>query len=264
MAGVSLFRDLWQSLRHPEFWAYSSWLEIVVRYRRTSIGLLWLFLAFGLFVLIMGWKYSYLMGRDPYEFVPYLAVGYMLWRFMVQIMGDSVSSLRHYRSYIMDGRVRLTDYMLKSMAKALFYFLFAAVIVALVIAWSPKVGFAGYASLLLTFPLLILNMFWINVCASLLGARFPDMQEILGTVLMAAFLLTPIIWDVSRLPPDSTRGALARLNPAFHMIEVVRAPVLGQAPEPVSILVVAGMIVFGWVLAALMYRRYARFVALWV
>lgn len=260
----SLFRDLWLSLRRPEFWAYSSWLDIAVRYRRTSIGLLWLFLAFGLFVVVMGWKYSYLMGREPDEFIPYLAVGYMLWRFMVQILSDSVGSLRTYRSYIMDGRVRLTDYMLRSMAKSLFYFMFAAVIVALVVAWSPKVGYAGYATLLLTFPLLILNMFWINVCVSLLGARFPDVQEVLGTVLMAAFLLTPIIWDVSRFPPDSTRGALARLNPAFHMIEVVRAPVLGQTPEMISVLVVVGMILCGWLVAALMYRRYARFVALWV
>lgn len=264
MGGLSLLRDLWQSLRHPEFWAYSSWLDIAVRYRRTSIGLLWLFLAFGLFVVVMGWKYSYLMGRDPAEFIPYLAVGYMLWRFMVMILSDAVGSLHHHRSYIMDGRTRMTDYMLRSMAKALFHFLFAAVIVAVVVAWSPKVGFAEYATMALTFPLLVMNMFWINVCVSLLGARYPDMQEVLGTVLMAAFLLTPIIWDVSRFPPDTTRGALARLNPAFHMIEVVRAPVLGQMPEATSLLVVGGMVAGGWLLAILMYRRYARFVALWV
>lgn len=264
MTGRSLLGDLRESFRHPEFWAYSSWLDIAIKYRRTSIGLMWVFLAFAFFVVVMGWKYSYLMGREPNEFIPYLAVGYMIWRFMVQVTNDAVVTLGTHRSYIMDGRVRLTDYLLRSIAKAAFYFLFAVVIVALVVAWSPKVGYVGMLSMILTFPLLVLNMFWIAVCVGLLGSRYPDMSEFIGSALMVAFLLTPIIWDVSRFPADTTRGFLTRLNPAFHMLEVMRAPVLGQVPETASIVVVVAMILVGWLIAALMYRRYARFVPLWV
>lgn len=264
MNGRSVFRDLAESLRHPEFWAYSSWLDIAIRYRRTKVGLLWLFVAFGFFVAVMGWKYAYLMNMDPEWFLPYLAIGYMTWRFMVQILNDSVVTLHSHRSYITDGRVRLTDYLLRSLARAFFYLLFAIVIVVIVAAWSPKVGVANLATLVVTLPFVALNMLWIAVCMSLLGARFPDMQEFIGTILMVGFLLTPIIWDVSRFPIDTTRGFLTRLNPAFHLLEVVRAPAMGVRPETSSLLVVAGMLVVGWVIAGVMYRRYARFVPLWV
>ena len=37
-----LTASLVASLRSPSFWLYSSWLEIVTRYRRSSIGVLWL------------------------------------------------------------------------------------------------------------------------------------------------------------------------------------------------------------------------------
>lgn len=260
----SLVRDFWQSLRQPEFWAYSSWLDIVIRYRRTQLGLSWLVLAFAFFVVVMGFKYAYLMGQDPQMFLPYLGVGYMIWRFMVQVLNDAVVTFVTHRSYIMDGRTRLTDYLLRSVAKSILHFFFAVLVCTFVIAWSTKVDVLWLGSLLVTFPLLVINMLWISVCVSLFGARYPDTQEFIGTVLMAGFLLTPIIWDVSKFPPDTTRGFLTRLNPAFHLVEVARAPVLGQMPETNSILIVLLMAVLGWLLAAVMYRRYARFVPLWV
>jgi ABC-type polysaccharide/polyol phosphate export permease len=59
------------------------------------------------------------------------------------------------------------------------------------------------------------------------------------------------------------RGTIARFNPAFHFVEFVRAPVLGEHVEQMSLVVVAAMTLGGWALAALLYRRYARFVPLW-
>jgi ABC-2 type transport system permease protein len=260
----SLFRDLGQSLRHPEFWAYSSWLDIAIRYRRTQLGLSWLVLAFAFFVVVMGFKYSYLMGQDPQYFLPYLGIGYMVWRFMVTVLNDAVQTLVTHRSYIMDGRICLTDYLLRSVAKAMFHFFFALLVLVFVLAWSQPIDVAWLLSLLVTFPLLVANMIWLSVCIGFFGARYPDTQEFIGTVLMAGFLLTPIIWDVSKFPPDTTRGFLTRLNPAFHLVEVARAPVLGHMPETNSIIAVVAMAIAGWALAAWMYRRYARFVPLWV
>lgn len=264
MTASSLFRDILQSLRHPEFWAYSSWLDIVIRYRRTQLGLFWLILAFAFFVVLMGVKYAYLMGRDPHWFLPYLGVGFMVWRFMVMVINDAVTTLTTHRSYIMDGRIRLTDYLLRSLAKATFSLFFAVVVMGFVLTWSNVVPISGLLTLFLTFPLLLVNMMWVAVCVSFFGARYPDTQELVGTVLMAGFLLTPIIWDIAAFPPDTLRGQITRLNPAFHLVEVVRAPVLGQAPESLSIIAAVVMALVGWMFAALMYRRYARYVALWI
>ncbi|WP_313220643.1 ABC transporter permease [Pseudoxanthomonas mexicana] len=260
----SLLGDLRESVRHHEFWTYSSWLDIAIRYRRTKLGLSWLLLAFMFFVIVMGAKYAYLMGVDPRAFIPYLAVGFMVWRFLVSILNDAAVTYSRHSSYIMDGRARLTDYLLRSVASASFNMVFAVLVVAGVLVWSDLMHVINLFSLLLTFPILVINVMWISVCVSLVGARFRDAQELISTILMAGFLLTPIIWDVSKFPPDTTRGFITRLNPAFHLVEVVRAPVLGQVPEHTSMVFVMVMALLGWVLAAWMYRRYAKFVPLWV
>jgi ABC-type polysaccharide/polyol phosphate export permease len=55
-----------------------------------------------------------------------------------------------------------------------------------------------------------------------------------------------------------------RLNPAYHMIELVRAPLLGQPITGHSLILVILAVLVGWGLWMWLYRRYARYVALWV
>ena len=161
--------------------------------------------------------------------------------------------------------MRLTVFLMRSFAKAGVQFVFAMLVVAAIVLWSQHwAGLASLATMLLTLPLLLANLFWVAVCIGLVGARFPDTRDVIGTVLVAGFLLTPILWTVDRFPPDSLRGTLARLNPAYHLVDLVRAPVLGRLPETASIIACVAMAVVGWAIAALLYRRYARFVALWV
>lgn len=252
------------SVRRPEFWAYSTWLDIVTKYRRTRLGVAWLLLPTLIFITVLGNVYSHLMGHSVAEYLPYLGVGYACWRFMLMCINDSSTVFRSHKAFIMDGRVRLTDYVLRAVAKPLFYFTFALVVVVGVLIWSPAVEWLGVASLAITLPVLVLNMVWISFCIALVGARFPDTSEFIGTVLVVGFLLTPILWHVDRFPAETTRGFIARLNPAFHLIDFVRAPTLGHLPETNTLLVVAGMTVGGWLLMALLYRRYARFVPLWI
>lgn len=262
--GPALLAHLWQSLRRPEYWAYSSWLEITTKYRRTSLGLLWLALPVALFVLVLGNVYSHLMSYPLERYLPYLAVGYVTWRFMIQVVTDVAGALPSHKANIMEGRIRLTDFILVSFSKAFFHLFFGGAVVVAVLMWSPETHLGHLWTLLLSFPLLLLNLGWIAVCIALTGARFRDTQELIGAVLMLGFLLTPILWQVDRFPPDTLRGSLVRFNPAFHLLEVVRAPLLGGHPETASILVVCLLAAAGWALTILLYRRYARYVPLWV
>jgi ABC-2 type transport system permease protein len=256
--------QLMESLRRPEFWGYSSWLDIITKYRRTRLGILWLVLPTAMFLVVLGNVYSHLMGYKLEEYLPYLGVGYVTWRFMLQCINDSTSVFRSHKAFIMDGRLRLTDFMLRAVTKPLFYFFFAFVVVVCVLVWSPFVHWLNLLSLLVTVPVLLVNMIWISFCISLIGARFPDIGEVIHTVLVVGFLLTPILWHIDKFPLGTLRGTLARLNPAFHLIEMVRAPVLGAMPEKYTFFAVILMTLTGWLSAMVLYRRYARFVPLWI
>ena len=260
----NLLQQFRGSVREPEFWAYASWLDISTRHRRTKLGFLWFLAPSAMFLLVLGNVYSHLMGHPAAQYLPYLGVGYITWRFMLQIVNESVGTFQAHKAFIMDGRTRLTDYILRSFAKAAYQFMFGLVVVAAVVAWSPDVRMTGLLTLLVSLPALVLNMGWISLCLALLGARFKELQEFTGTLLIAGFLVTPVLWTVERFPPDTTRGMLVRINPAYHLIDLVRAPVLGQMPEPASFVYAGVMAVVGWPLAALLYRRYARYVPIWV
>lgn len=252
------------SARHPEFWAYSSWLDIVTKYRRTRLGLLWIFVPVAVFVGAIGSVYSMIMGHSPQFYIPYLAIGYVVWRFMVQCTNESASILRSHKSFIMDGRIRLTDFVLRSLAKAFFYFACALVVVVAAMVWSPETSAWTIFTMLLTFPVVVANMIWWSMCMALIGARHADTGEMINTALRFGMLLTPILWVGERFEPYSAFWWAVHVNPAYHLINLVRAPMLGQAIDPITIWYLAGLTLGGWGLAMLLYRRYSRFVPLWI
>lgn len=262
VAMKSLFRDLYESFRQPEFWAYSSWLDIVTRYRKLYLGMLWALIPPLVYVFGLGYMYSAISGRGG-NFIPHLGMGWALWRMTTMVVNDSSGVFSSYRAFIMDGRTCLTDFLLRTIAKAIFYFAFSLSVVVVVLVHDPSVHWAGMATMLFTLPIYLINLMWVSIAVALLGARYPDVREFISTILMFGFFLTPILWNAQTLPPDSMRGRIARFNPAFHFVEFVRAPVLGDHLERASLVVVAAMTVCGWILAAILYRRYARFVPLW-
>ena len=59
-------------------------------------------------------------------------------------------------------------------------------------------------------------------------------------------------------------GAFLLFNPFYHFLELIRAPLLGNAIAPLSWVVVLSITAFGFWLAKAMYKRYGRRVPLWV
>lgn len=261
---TSLLVDLRNSVRAPEFWTYSSWLDIVTKYRRNVLGLAWVVIPVAVFVVAIGSVYSMIMGHEAEFYIPYLAVGYIVWRFMVQCLTESTSILRGHKSFIMDGRTRLTDFVLRSIAKAFFYFACSLVVVVAALIWSPDMSVLNLATMLVTFPLLVVNLIWVSLCMSLVGARHADAGEMVNTALRFGMLLTPILWVGERFSRDTLWWWAVHLNPAYHLISIVRGPVLGYEVAATTYWFVAVMTLGGWALALLLYRRYARFVPLWI
>jgi len=57
---------------------------------------------------------------------------------------------------------------------------------------------------------------------------------------------------------------LLDLNPAYHLLEIVRAPLLGQWPSALNWVVSGGLAIVGWALALLFYGRFRRRIAYWL
>jgi ABC-2 type transport system permease protein len=260
----SLLADYRDSLRFPAFWTYATWLEIISRYRRSRLGILWALVPAALYTFGIGFFFATLQGYAVLEFVPHLGLGYLVFRLITSTLNDATTACAANSSYILDGRVRLTDYVLKVMARALFYFAVGVPVIVVALALSPSFKLIGLLTFLPSILVVLLNVAWMGVLVAVVGARLPDVSQFIGSALMFGFLFTPIIWRAELVPADTLRGSIARANPLFHMVEVVRAPLLGEPLEILTFIYLAVFLVVGWATAAIVYRRYAKFVPIWI
>jgi ABC-type polysaccharide/polyol phosphate export permease len=262
------WRELAESFRHPDFWAMSSWLDIIVRARKSRMGLIWLLAQSIVYVFGLGTFFASMRpagsGTTMGEHFAHLALGMMVFRTLMSAITGSSSIFVGSQAFIMDGHVRLTDYLLQTLAKAFFDMCMYLPVVAVTLWMAGGVAPRGLLTAVPVLTLIYLNALWIAALFGVIGARLPDLGQLMATVSMFAFILTPIIWYPSMMPEGSLRGDVMRLNPLYHFVEVFRAPILGDAVEPSSLWYIAIFTVLGLAVSTLVYRRYARYVPLWI
>src|SRR3546814_7387246 len=94
--------------RHPEFWALSSWLDIIVRARKSRFGILWLLAPSVVYVFGLG---TFFRGMQPGagtgDFFVHVALGAMIFRTLMSSVIGSANVFHGSVSFIMDGHMRL-------------------------------------------------------------------------------------------------------------------------------------------------------------
>jgi ABC-type polysaccharide/polyol phosphate export permease len=79
--------------------------------------------------------------------------------------------------------------------------------------------------------------------------------------MQIAFFVTPILWHRDVL---GDRTWVTAWNPVFHLVEVVRAPLLGQQLPAASYGFVSAMTAGGFLFALAMLTRYRSRVPYWL
>lgn len=260
----AFWRELVESFRQPEFWALSSWLDIIVRARRSRFGILWLLVPSIIYVFVLGSFFRGMQSGGSGDFLVHVALGAMVFRTLMSTVIGSAGVFHGSHAFIMDGHVRMTDYLLESLAKSFFDMCMYIPVVLAALAMSGHVSLSGVVLAVPALVLVYANALWMSAAFSLAGARFPDFSQLLNNISVFLFLLTPIVWYPSMMPAGSIRGHLMRMNPFYHLVEIFRAPIMGQPVETMSLWYVAIMTPLGLLVATLAYRRYARFVPLWI
>ncbi|HEX5961182.1 MAG TPA: ABC transporter permease [Rhodanobacteraceae bacterium] len=260
----SLLRDLWQSFHHARFWVFSAWLDIVASSRMSRMGILWLLLPSFLYIWGVGSFFALLQHHEMRDFAVYIAVGTIVFRLITGVIVESTTAHKASSSFIMDGHTRLSDFVLRVIAKAVFAFIMSLPAAAMAIAVYPHLSAVGLVLGIAALPLVLVNILWIGVVFSLIGARHPDFSHVVPNMFMFLYLLTPIIWSAQQMPPGSVRGRLVTWNPFYYLIETVRAPIMDGHYDVRALLVAGALAVVGWLVAILAYRRWARFVPIWI
>jgi lipopolysaccharide transport system permease protein len=254
-------RDLADGVRAHALWAFMGWQDIRQRYRRTVLGPWWLAISTGLLVLLLGFLWSEIFHVDVRAFVPFFAIGYVLWTFLAGAANEACTGFTQFEGIIKQRRVPLSAFLFRIAVRHFVALAHNAVVVALLIVWAqPKES----PALLLAIPGLL--VFGATVTLALIPiaifcTRFRDFPQIVANALQVAFFATPIMWRPEAM--DNFRWVV-EWNPFAHLLDIVRQPLLGAAPDAASWVWSIALLACAFVAAAYLLGRYARRVAYWL
>lgn len=253
--------DIRAGIANYHVWGLLGWQDIRQRYRRSVIGPFWLTLSTAIMLCTMGLLYARLLNQDVSSYLPYLAVGLIVWGTILLIVTESCSVFIQAEQIIKQVRMPLTTYVCRVVWRNAIIFGHNAIILVPVVIWS---GSATSASLLsVPFGLLALfaNGLWIGLFLGVLCARFRDIPQIIVNLMQIAFFVTPILYRPEVL---GNRVWVADFNPLHHLIEVIRAPILGAGVPAASWLFVLVFTLTGSLLAILLFARSRSRVPYWI
>ncbi len=264
-----LFNDIFQSFRSPIRWVFTTWFNLLIRYRRTAIGPLWIIASPVLFIFCLGALFLGLSNMTSSEFMPHLTIGLVNWTLLGGFVGRGHDLFTRNNAYLYQGETKYTDIILMDNAELIVHYLHQAVLILAVCIFYKTIK-SPYALLsLLGFLIVILNGFWISVVLGILGSRFKDIGEILDTIITMAFLATPIIWMPVRNTAPVGRDTAPifetymRVNPFYHYMEIIRAPLMNLPIAPLTWIVVGVTTILGYIVATIMYWRYRHMLVIW-
>ena len=253
--------DLVEGARRWQLWSMMARMEIRRRYRRTWVGPLWTTLSMALIVLALGPLYAKFAMR-PFElYVPHLTLGLIVWTFIANAISSACQVFVGAARYLKETGMPLSVFVYRDVHRQAWMMLYHMAAYVAVAAWFG-INPGGYA--LLAIPglaLLMVNAVWVGLLIGVVSARFRDIQEMVPVALRLAFFLTPIIWMPDML---GRYTEYLHVNPFYHYIEVVRAPLLGHAPHLLAWPVTLAITAAGGAAALALFGRLRWRVVYWV
>jgi ABC-type polysaccharide/polyol phosphate export permease len=263
VASRSALSDIASSLKRYPLAGMLGWQDVRQRYRRSAIGPFWLTISMGVMIGTIGIVFGNIFKAPMSEFLPFLAAGMILWGLMSQIINDGCIGFIVAEGTIKQLPIPLFIHILRLVWRNVIIFSHNLVIFPLVLlAVGRPINFIA----LISVPgllLIIINITWVALLLAVICARYRDLPQIVGSLLQVVYFVTPIMWLPHTLP-QGVKLYLLDFNPFFHLVELFRAPLLGQMPTATNWLVSIAMAIVGWIAAVVIYGRYKARIAYWL
>jgi ABC-type polysaccharide/polyol phosphate export permease len=242
-------------------WTLLAWDDIRQRYRRSVLGPFWITLSMGIFIISLGLIYSELFHQDLKSYLPFLAAGLIVWGFIAAVANEGCTAFENSDDLIKQIKLPYSVYVLRIVYRNFIIFLHnIAILIPIALIFDGLPTLATLYALPGLF-LVIVNVTWVAMLLAVLSTRYRDVTPIVATIVQLMMFITPIMYPAASL---GNARIVAEINPVYHMIELVRAPILGIAPDPLSWLVCGGVALIGSALACALLVSTSRRIVFWL
>jgi ABC-type polysaccharide/polyol phosphate export permease len=249
--------------------------DLKIRYKRSSIGFLWVMLN-PLFTMLVMWLVFTKIARfggGITHYPIYLLCGILFWNVFAQGSVTSMGSLQAGGSLLRKIYVPPSIFVISSIGGALINLLFALVpfigitLLAGLVVDEQRL-YPSWSWFFLPVPALFVTIFALGVglVISALFVFFNDVSEIYQVLLNLFYFLTPIFYKIDALVGDKSGLAiiikLERFNPMNLYIEMARISVLDQTLPPFTTILsgfcfAIGILVIGWAIFTRVEDKFA-------
>lgn len=262
-SAIIVLSDITAAIRRYHLVGMLGWQDVRQRYRRSALGPFWLTISMGVMIGTIGIVFGQIFKSPMTEFLPFLAAGMILWSFISSVISEGCTGFIAAEKIIKQLSIPLFVHILRMIWRNILILAHNIVIFPLVLlavgkplSWTALISIPGLL-------LVIVNLSWIALILGVICTRYRDLPQIVGSILQILFYLTPIMW-MPNLLPEHAGLYLLDLNPVYHLLEVIRSPLLGQLPTATNWTVSLTLAFAGWVMALVVYGRYKRRIAYWL
>jgi lipopolysaccharide transport system permease protein len=219
--------DLAEVWEYRELLGYLAWRDIVVRYKQTSIGVLWAFirpfLTMVIFTVVFG-----RIAKLPSEGVPYAVFTFtalLPWQFFATAFAETANAIvgnGYMITKIYFPRLILP---LGSVAVGVIDFFISFVILILIMIWYRTPVSVHVWALPLFFVLCIVFTVGLGLFTAALYVRYRDMRHLIPFLTQFGMYVSPVAYSTSSVP--ARWRFLYSLNPMTAVIDGFRWSLLG-------------------------------------
>lgn len=260
-----LCADLREAIGRSRLWLNLGWKDIRLRYRRTVIGPFWTVLSTATLVGALGFVNATLWHMQIQSYLPFFCAGYISWLLFVTILTESCTSIVNEHVTIQALHIPYLVFTFRLITRNAIVFghnLLFYVAIALIFQVTPSLKML---LLPVGFVLALANYTWISLLIGVICTRFRDVIQLVANSITLLFFITPIFWHPSQL--DSVPAAkfiLVNSNFCYHIVDVIRAPLLGEPIDPASIIFLFVSGILGFAVTWAFLRRFYNRIAYWV
>jgi ABC-type polysaccharide/polyol phosphate export permease len=237
-----------------------AWHDISSRYRGSILGPFWITMSMGLMVMGIGLVYARLFGISLHDYMPYVALGIVFFAAITGAINEGCDTFVQAAGMLSQTSLPMFTFVWRTLLRNLINLAHHLVIVVAVLVYFGYWRTANVPVALLGLLLLLINVGWGSMLAAIASARFRDIPQIVQSVMQFAMFMTPVFWKSDRF---GANHIFLELNPFYHILQAVRAPLLGGDVAPHTYLALSGMAVVGWALTfsvfALTRRRIVHY-----
>ncbi len=253
--------DLREALAMSWFWLALGWNDILQRYRGSLLGPFWITLTTAIFIAGLGPLYARLFNLNMAEYLPFMAIGVTTWQFITGTINDGCATFLSSSHLMKQVRLPKLALLFRVIWRNIIAFLHNIPIYIVIFLFFDLPFNWHLLAIIPGFVIVTLNLTWMALIVAILCARFRDIAPIVGSVLQIGFFVTPVMWNYRTQRVDPW---IVDINPFAALIELIRAPLMGDDVSSPLLLLSLITLVIGTALAALLFIRTRRNLVYWV